>query len=152
MCLFQEISQRLALRRGEKERSEWGVRRGILKIQPRVRFRFVLAELSFKKMEYSSVPHRPPSFTHQFNTWTTSFQHPKSLSLTSKTPEFNTKNHSARFYRAIFCHFFMLNWEVCWSEGFLVWNWGILGLKRSGPSVWNWCVELRGVWNWGGPL
>ena len=24
-------------------------------------------------------------------------------------------------------------------------------LKRSGPFVWIWCVELRVMWNWGGP-
>ena len=45
---------------------------------------------------------------------------------------------------------------MCWTEGSVwnwggVWNWGVfgvelrdLGLKRSGPFVWNWCVELRG--------
>ena len=44
-----------------------------------------------------------------------------------------------------------------WNWGVLVWSWGVcgtegfLGLKRSGPFVWNWCVELRGVWNWGDP-
>ena len=32
----------------------------------------------------------------------------------------------------------------CWSERFL-------GLKRSGPFLWNRCVELRGLWKWGGP-
>ena len=65
------------------------------------------------------------------------------------------------------------NWGVCWTEGFLVlnrgvfgvelrgfwdgtegcvelrgfWCWteGFRGLKRSGPFVWNWCVELRGT-------
>ena len=36
--------------------------------------------------EYPSVPHRPP----QFNTKITPFQHPKSLSSTPKTPQFNT--------------------------------------------------------------
>ena len=39
--------------------------------------------------EYPSVPHRPP----QFNTRTTPFQNPKSLSSTPKTLQFNTKIH-----------------------------------------------------------
>ena len=54
----------------------------------------------------------------------------------------------------------------CGTEGFLVLNWGIFGvelrgfwcgterfwgLKRSCPFVWIFCVELRVVWNWGGP-
>ena len=39
----------------------------------------------------------------------------------------------------------MLNW------GFFVWNWGILGLKRSGAFVSNWCVELRGCETEGTP-
>ena len=43
---------------------------------------------------------------------------------------------------------------MCWTEGFLKWNWGrcvFWGPKRNGPFVWNWCVELRGTlvkkWN-----
>ena len=47
---------------------------------------------------------------------------------------------------------------MCWTEGFLVWNWGVcgtegfLGLKKNGPFVLNRSVELRAVWYWGGPL
>ena len=69
--------------------------------------------------------------------------------------------------------FLMLNLGVCWTEGFLVLNWGVFycwpqgfwcgteeclelrgfwcgtegfwGLKRSGPFVLNWYVELRGT-------
>ena len=69
------------------------------------------------------------SSTHRFHTRSTPFQHPKSLSSTPKTPQFHlllsstpkapqfhTKNPSVQ-------HSFCLG--VCWSEGFLVWNWGI---------------------------
>ena len=124
-----------------------------------------------------------PDITH-FHTKNSSVQH---------IPRFNTKNPSVpytpQFNTSSVCWtegFLVWNWGVfgvelrgvwnwgvlsvelrgvCWTEGFLVWNWavcvelrgfwceteGFWGLKRSGYSVWNWCVELRGVWNWGGP-
>ena len=45
----------------------------------------------------------------------------------------------------------MWNWGVCWTEGFWCGTEVFWGLKGSGPFVWNWYVELREVWNWGGP-
>ena len=65
-----------------------------------------------------------------FSTQNLSVQHLKPVSSTPKPPQFNTVFVWGGFW--------------CWTEGF----WG---LKRTGPFVWNWCVELRGVWNWGGP-
>ena len=42
----------------------------------------------------------------------------------------------------------MLNRRGCVElRGFKCGTEGFLGLGRSGPSVWNLCVELRGVWN-----
>ena len=39
----------------------------------------------------------------------------------------------------------VLNWGVCWTEGFLVLNWRIFGAEKAWP--WGWtervCVELR---------
>ena len=106
-----------------------------------------------------SVP--PPQF-HTKNSsvqGTSSVLHQKPLSSTPKPPQFHTKSPSVphRLYK-IFCQRGVLNWGVfdvelrmCRTEGFLVWDWEILGLKRSGPFVWNRCVELRGLCNWGGP-
>ena len=70
----------------------------------------------------------------------------------------------------------MLNWEVCWTEGFSGWNWGCFwcgteGVKlrgfccrtdrcvevrsfwswTEGFLIWNWCVELRGYGTEGDP-
>ena len=48
------------------------------------------------------------------------------LSSTPKTSQFNTP--FSYFLSAIFCLFF---W-VCWTEGFLVWNWGMCRTERFG--------------------
>ena len=80
----------------------------------------------------------PLSSTHRFHTRTTPFQHPKSLSSTPKTPQFNTKTASVQHrYIELFFLRGVWNWGVCGTEG-------LRGLKRSGPFVWNWCIELRG--------
>ena len=39
----------------------------------------------------------------------------------------------------------------CGTEGFWCGTVGFWELKRSGPFVWNWCVELRRFWDWVGP-
>ena len=80
---------------------------------------------------FLSVP--PPSVPHQ-----------KPLSSLSK------KSHcKARLYRA----FLVWKWGMCVElRGFWCGTEGFLGLKRSDPFVWNWCVELRGVLNWEVPI
>ena len=59
----------------------------------------------------------PLSSTHRFHTRTTPFQYPKFF---SSTPNIR---------------FLVWNLRVCWTEGFLVWNWGILGAEK----VWSFC-------------
>ena len=72
-----------------------------------------------------SVPNQKP-----LSSTTSSVQHPKFLNLTPKTPQFHTLS-ARRGFR-------------CWTEGFLVLNWGIFGAKK----VWSLCGT--DVLNWGG--
>ena len=78
----------------------------------------------------------PLSSTHQFHTKVPllfsppnpSVPHQKHLSSTLKNPQFNTP----------------LRQKLCWTKGFLVWNWG--GCETVGFFVWNWG---RLFLNWG---
>ena len=100
---------------------------------------------------------------HLFSTRNLSVPHQKLLSSTPKLPHFNTPFSSTpklpQFQTQNPSELKgLLNWAVCGTEGFLVWNWGIFGveprgfwwgtegfwLKKSGPFVWNECVEMRG--------
>ena len=105
--------------------------------------------------------HTPLSSTHQFHTEgpilfspknpsgpPTSVPHQKPLSSTHP-PQFYTKNPSVPHRKPL----------SSTPKGAL--NWGVLGvelrgvfrgLKTSCSFVWDWCVELRGVWNWGRPV
>ena len=81
------------------------------------------------------------SSTHRFHTWTTRFQRPKppqfllSLSLSSFLSE-----------GCVELRGFKCGTDGCVElRGFRCWTEGFWGLKRSGPFVWNWCVELRGT-------
>ena len=86
---------------------------------------------------------KTPQFHTSLSSTIPSVQHPKSLSLTPKTPQFHTLS-ARRGFR-------------CWTEGFLVLNWGIFAAEKEWPfcvksMCWTEgvCVELRGsVWNWG---
>ena len=117
------------------------------------------------------------SSTPQFNT---SVLHQDHTFSVHKIPQFNSRNLLVWNWgvfgvklRGVELRNVELRGFSCWTEGFLVSNWrgfwfgtegcvelrgfkcgteGFRGLKRSGPLVWNWYVELRGVWNWGGPL
>ena len=145
---------------------------------------YLLANLS-KKLSTHQFHTDPLSSTNRFHTRTTPFQQkplsstPKSLSSTQKplsstpkTTQFHTKDHSVphnplfhtknpSVQHTLKQKVFVWNWGVlgfrCWTEGFLVWNWGVcwtegfLGLKWSGPFVWNWCFELRGCGTEGDP-
>ena len=91
----------------------------------------------------SSVP-RPPQFNTEgpllFSPQNPSVPHQKPLSSTH-SPQFHTKK--ALYKQALQWLFYgvELRGFWCWSEGFLVWNWG----------GWNWgifAVELRGFWCW----
>ena len=114
--------------------------------------------------EYPQFPTHPFSLkqgSHHFSTQNLSVQHQKPLSSTPKIPQFNKKiphfhiknpsvQHTLSLYRAyidLFWQFFRLNWGVCGTggfsvrtEGFLVWNRGILGAEKE----WPFWVELRG--------
>ena len=76
----------------------------------------------------------PLSSTHQFHTKNPSVQH---------TPQFHTKNQHL--------YWGVLNWGVCWTEEFLVLNWGFLGAEKvwslccTDVLRWGICVELRGT-------
>ena len=100
---------------------------------------------------FNSTPQfqtEPLSSTHRFHTMSTPFQHPKSLSSTPKTAQFHIKNPSVQ-HRNPLCstpkppkfrlpQFHTKHSLVCWTEGFLVWNWGFLGAGKE----WLFCVEL----------
>ena len=93
---------------------------------------------STQKGHSFSAPKNP-----QFHTKNPSVPHQKHLSSTIKTSQFNT----------------LLRKKLCWTEGFLVWNRGSLGVELRGFCCGNEeCVELRGFWcgtegvlvlNWG---
>lgn len=75
------------------------------------------------------------SSTRKFHTWATCFQFNNKADVTD----------SCETDRFVLNSWILLNLCVdqtvlCWTY---VWNWRILGLKRSGP-----CAELTGVWNW----
>ena len=99
----------------------------------------------------------PLSSTHRFETRTTPFQHPKSLSSTpksphfhTKTPQFNTKTPSVQhqkslssiplsstpkitqFNTPLFNTFLMLNREVFGVELWGVLNWGVFDVELRG--------------------
>ena len=92
--------------------------------------------------EYPLVPH-------------TSVQHQKPLTSTRKPPQFNTPQFNTVF--------FLVNLGVCWTDGFLVWNWEVClteeGVEIKAYLCWserflvlNWRVfgvELRD-WGWKG--
>ena len=94
---------------------------------------------STQKGQFFSAPKVP-----QFHTENPSVQH-NPLSSTHP-PQFHPPQRKKTLklaYIELFCvemrgfwcgteGFSVLNWRV------LVWNWGILGLKRSCPFVWNW--------------
>ena len=88
----------------------------------------------------------PLSSTHRFHTRTTPFQHPKSLSSTPKTPQFNTKTASVQHrYIELFFLRGVLNWGVFSVELRGVWNWGVFDKKLRGLLNWGvYDVELRG--------
>ena len=115
--------------------------------------------------QFNTPQFNTPSVQHPLSSTSPSIPHP----LSSTPPQFKTSLRStlpsAGLYRAIFCRFFVLNWGRCWTEacvelrrvlnwgvcvsegcvevrGFRCWTEGFLGLKRSGPFVWNRCVEL----------
>ena len=103
-----------------------------------------------------------PSVPHQKRLSSTprisQFQSP--LSSTLKTLQFNTPLSSTLITPQT-----KNSWEVCWTEGFLVWNWGVFGMElrflwcwtegffgclKGVVLMWNRCVEVRGsVQNWG---
>ena len=100
----------------------------------------------------TSIPHKDQTFLApkipQFNTNNLSFQHEnpsvphqKPLSSTPKPPHFHIKNSSVPHTDK---NFVELRGFWCGTEGF----WG---LKKSGPFVWNWCVDLRGCGSDGDP-
>ena len=41
--------------------------------------------------------------------------------------------------------FLVLNWGLCWTQGFFCWIEGFWRLKKSGPFVLTWFVELTGT-------
>ena len=90
-----------------------------------------------------SVPHQKPlSSTNPL------VPHLKPLNSTPKPPQLRTENPSVPNQEFLSSTQWgdwhgVWNWGVCWTEGFWCWTEGFL--------VWNWCVELRGVWNWVGP-
>ena len=104
-----------------------------------------------------------PTVWGSIQTRTTPFEHPKSLSLTPKTPQFNTKNLSVQHQKLLSStpktpHFntknpsvrpsvFWCGTEGGGSEGFVVWIWGLCGTE--GFLVLNrevFGVDLRGFW------
>ena len=124
-----------------------------------------------KNFEYPTL-FRPPSVQHR----DPSIPHKKLLSSTPKTPQFNIKIpqfhtplSSTQFLsegflvwnQRIFCvevkglelrgswcwteGFLVWIWGVCGTEGFLVWNWGVFGVELKdlrAEKEWSFCVEL----------
>ena len=83
-----------------------------------------------------SVPHQKPlSWTHP------SVPHQKLLSSTPKTLRFNTKIEPENF------SVFGVELRVCWTEGFLMLNWGISGANKVWSLCWTEgiCMELWGT-------
>ena len=78
---------------------------------------------------------------HLFSTQNPSFQHQKPLSSTPKP--LNSTSPSVPHQKPL-----SSTPKPPQFRGVLVWNWGFFGVECRG---WNWCVELREVWNWGGP-
>ena len=101
----------------------------------------------------------PLSSTHQFYTKGPLFFSPQNLSVPHQKPQFHTKNPQfwtdSSTHRQKLCWtegFLVWNWGECETEGFFVWNWGLL-LLNWGILVLNWGVfgvELRDFWCWKG--
>ena len=91
------------------------------------------------------------------------FQFKTPLSSTPKTPQFNTplnstpktphfhipsvQNSSVQHKKLTKEALYKLyiNWGVCWTEGFSVLNWGILGAERVLPLCWTEVLKQRGL-------
>ena len=107
---------------------------------------------SFKIRENPSVPHiGSTQGPHLFSTENLSVPHQEPLSLTPKSPQFETPLRQTeeflvwnRGVLGVELRGVELRGFWCGIKEFSMWNWGVLGLKKSGPFVWNWCVELRG--------
>ena len=91
----------------------------------------------------------PLNSTHRFHTRTTPFQHTKSLSSTTKTPQFNTP---LSYFLSEGC----VELRGFWCETKGVLNWGVFNVELTGcvelSGFWcgtEGCVELRGLLNWG---
>ena len=72
--------------------------------------------------------------------WIPSVPHPPAAQQNSST-QFHTQFHPPQTKNS---------WGVCWSEGFLVWNWGMCRTEGDGTEgflLLNWGVL---VWNWRG--
>ena len=81
----------------------------------------------------SSTPKNPQFHPPQFHTKNPSVPHQKTLSstplsCTPKTPQFHTKKALYRLYISELR-------GVCWTEGFLVLNWGVFGVELRGTLL-----------------
>ena len=111
----------------------------------------------FVNLEYPSVPHRPPQFNASVPHKDHTFSAPKISHSSIKNLSVHHQNPSVPHGKPLSSiHPLVGNWVVCWTEGFLAWNWEVCETEK--------CVELRGfrygtevflvwiegflVWNW----
>ena len=111
----------------------------------------------FQKSEYSSVRHISSTHeSHLFSTQNPSVQH--------QNVEVNTRYVELRVFwcwtegcaelKGFWCgiHDFLCWTDECVELRLFLLNLRILGAEKEWPFLLNWCVELRMVWNWGGPV
>ena len=123
----------------------------------------ILKNIKVIRIEYPSVPHRPPQFntsfphkdhtfsapkTSQFNTKIHQFHSKNPLSFTPKTPQFRPALSSTQKTP-------QFNTVFVWgTEGSLVWNWRFFGVRLRDSGGWKGVALLCGtdVLNWGEPI
>ena len=106
------------------------------------------AQTSTPSVQHISSTQKDHSFSapEPFSSSSPSVHHQNPLSSTPKTPHFHTKYPSVQNQNPLCSTHTSVEMRGFWcgTEGRVELR-GFWGLKRSGPFVWNWCVELRGA-------